>query len=533
MIKLLKYIQVFFFGLLIIITASCSYSNFDADNNITEVTVYPGLDPDYINVEIPPNIAPLNFIIEEQGTEYYVKIYSINEEPIEIYSTESKINIPMNQWKNILTKNTGNELTFDIYVKGDNENWKKYKSITNSISKDPIDSHIAYRLIMPAYNYWNEIGIYQRNLENFDESPIILNKLTGKSCINCHNFRANDPDNMVLHLRAGDASGTLLIKDGKAKKINTSTDFNKAGAYPSWHPNGNLIAFSSNNLILFFHAKGVARDVLDKGSDIIVYDIEKNMITTTPQISGPERMENFPWWSPDGKYLYYSSAPGFKTYMSDINGESYLDFNNIQYDLMRIPYDEKTGEWGHAETVLSAEITGLTILEPRISPDGRYALVTMGKYGNFPIYLTDSDVYLIDLNTFEYRRLECNSDDSDSFHSWSSSGRWFSFASKRRDGILGRIYFSHFDENGNISKPFLMPQKDPSTNNTFFKNYNVPELIKGPVKVSAQELARVAFDNENMLKAQLDPKVQARIKNNELEERKQNQDKPDHFYSQQ
>ena len=78
-----------------------------------------------------------------------------------------------------------------------------------------------------------------------------------------------------------------------------------------------------------------------------------------------------------------------------------------------------------------------------------------------------------------------------------------------------------------------MPQKDPSTNNTFFKNYNVPELIKGPVKVSAQELARVAFDNENMLKAQLDPKVQARIKNNELEERKQNQDKPDHFYSQQ
>ena len=43
----------------------------------------------------------------------------------------------------------------------------------------------------------------------------------------------------------------------------------------------------------------------------------------------------------------------------------------VGYDLMRIAYDIDTGEWGEPETVLSAEKTGLSIVLPRPSPDGR------------------------------------------------------------------------------------------------------------------------------------------------------------------
>lgn len=534
MSKYFNHSTILFLFLMILTVTYCSMHESKIDeSNIAEISNQPRIDPDYTDIIIPPNIAPTNFIIQEDGIEYYVKISSSTGKPIEIYSESSDIRIPINPWKCLLETNKGEKLVFDILAKSENGTWQKYKSINNKISNDKIDSHLAYRLIMPAHNYWNEIGIHQRNLQNFDESPILLNKMTGDNCMNCHNFRSNNPDNMLLHIRKGPSSGTLLVQNGKVKKINTSTDFNRAGAYPSWHPNGKLIAFSANNLMLFFHAQGPSRDVLDRGSDLILYDIESNMVTTSPQVSGPERMENFPWWSPDGKYLYYSSAPGFDNYVKNLDGEVYLDYDKIRYDLMRIPYDIVTGEWGQAETVLSSEKTGLTILEPRISPDGRYMLVTMTDYGNFPIYMHQSDVYIINLEINAYKRLEINSDESDSFHSWSSNGRWFAFASKRRDGVLGRVFFSHFDENAIVSKPFLMPQEDPTFHSTFFKNYNVPELIKGPVKVTAQELRRVAYDNENMLNAKLDPKVQVRIKNLELQKHKHNQTEDDSHYSQQ
>ena len=42
------------------------------------------IDPDYSGTVIPPNIAPLNFIVKEPGTRYYVKISSKEGKKIEI-----------------------------------------------------------------------------------------------------------------------------------------------------------------------------------------------------------------------------------------------------------------------------------------------------------------------------------------------------------------------------------------------------------------------------------------------------------------
>ena len=55
-----------------------------------------------------------------------------------------------------------------------------------------------------------------------------------------------------------------------------------------------------------------------------------------------------------------------------------------------------------------------------------------------------------------------NSEMSDTYHSWSSTGRWFVFASKRDDGLYGKPYFAHVSAGGKVSKPFLLPQKSPS-----------------------------------------------------------------------
>ena len=127
---------------------------------------------------------------------------------------------------------------------------------------------------------------------------------------------------------------------------------------------------------------------------------------------------------------------------------------------------------------------------PRISPDGRYILFCMARCGNFPVYMPDSDLYLMDLGTKEYRRLFINSEQADTFHSWSSNSRWIVFSSKRMGGLFTRPFISYVDRSGRIAKPFVLPQRDPQFYDSFLKTFSVPELITGPVTVSPRALAR-------------------------------------------
>jgi hypothetical protein len=478
--------------------------------NYNSIDRLPDIYPDYTETVIPPNIAPMNFIVKEKGDGYFVKITSKVGGPIEISSENPKIIIPFDQWKDLLSQNRGQNLQIELYTKGSGGKWNKFKTIDNQIANENIDSHLAYRLIHPGHNLWNKLGIYQRNLENYDEKPILLNRATDESCMNCHSFCNNDPNRMLLHLRAGPANGTLIITPDKMVKVNTATDFNKAGAYPAWHPSGKLIAMSVNKLTLFFHSVGEVRDVLDHASDIFLYLIDSNMVTTCPDISKPDRLETFPAWSPDGKYLYFCSAPKIETFMTEKDGKKDLLYNKIRYDLMRISYNIKDGTWGKLETVLSSAETGMSITEPRVSPDGNYLLFTMADYGNFPIYLKSSDIYLLDLKNGRYFKPEVNSNRTESFHSWSSNSRWFVFSSKRGDGFVARPYFSYFDKEGKAHKPFVLPQEDPDFYDSFLFTFNVPELIKGPVTVSPQQLIKTAYDHNKFLQARLDPKIEPR-----------------------
>jgi Tol biopolymer transport system component len=208
-----------------------------------------------------------------------------------------------------------------------------------------------------------------------------------------------------------------------------------------------------------------------------------------PELADKDQLETYPSWSPDGKHLYYCSAPILWKDRSAVPPENY---DKVQYDLRRISYDVETDRWGQAETVLSAARTGRSILLPRVSPDGRFLLFCMCRYGCFPIYQPSSDLYLMDLATKQYRRLEINSEFSESWHSWSSNSRWIAFSSKRQGGLFTRTYFSYVDDAGKVHKPFVLPQESPSYYDSLLETYSVPELITGPVPVGASKLARAS-----------------------------------------
>lgn len=446
--------------------------------------------PDYTGTVIPPNIAPLNFSIQEDGESYYVKVHSSTGPAVDVLSNSPSIVIPRKSWHKLLEANRGQQLYFDIYVKTNEGRWNRFSGIDNKIASEDIDPYLVYRKIHPGHNLWRRMGIYQRNLENFSEFIVLDNEHYRRGCVNCHTFRANHPDKMLIGIRSADyGSSAVLAADGKVKKIGT-----KFG-YTSWHPSGRLAAYSVNRVGQFFHtANREVRDVIDLDSLLAYFLVESETVKTTENLSKKDRLETYPAWAPDGRYLYFCSAPMRWSNTIEQVPEHY---DEIRYDLLRISYDIKNNQWGELETILSAEDTGLSILEPRISPDGRWLLFCMCNYGCFPVYQRSSDLYLIDLRIsqqtgqYKYRRLDINSDQSDSWHSWSGNSRWIVFSSKRNYGKFTRIYISYVDEQGKVYKPMIVPQRDPDYYGRCLKTFSVPELVTGPVKTTGEKLARV------------------------------------------
>ena len=477
--------------------------------NCTSIDRQPTIFPDYTETILPPNIAPTNFIIKEKGKAYYVQISSSKGHDIEIFSQSPNIKIPIESWRNLLKQNLEEPLLITIFVNNEKNEWSRYAPIKNKIAKEQINTHLVYRLMKPLYQYWDKLGIYQRDLNSYDERPIVLNSTMGKNCVNCHSFHNFNPDRMIFHMRGG-AVGTsmILAYDNEIHKVDTSTPFNHATSYRSWHPNGKLIAFAFNTVKQVFHAHGKNLDVYDRVSDLLLYNVQTNTITTTPKISSSEHIETHPEWSPDGKYLYFCSCPAL-----DIYGKHDELLKKMRYNLMRIRYDAEKDLWGEIEPVLKASELGLSIAHPKPSPDGKHILFCMSQYSYFPLYMPDSDLYILDTQTKEFRKAEkINSNRAESYHCWSSNGRWIVFSSKRQDGICTHPYFSYFDTDGKFSKPFLLPQEDPRYYQSRAVVYNIPEFVNGPVKIPSQKIIKSAWSKQ-IIKAKLDPKVEKKSDN--------------------
>jgi hypothetical protein len=440
------------------------------------------ISPDYSGIAIPPNIAPLNFTIKEEGEKYLVRLYAGSGKSITISSASGKIHIPEKKWKKLLQLCQGKNIFIDIFVKKEH-GWLKFPPVINYITNEPIDSYLAYRLIEPGFESWNKMGIYQRCVENFLETPVMINDMSDDNCMNCHSFCRNDSHTMMFHMRAKH-SGTVIYRNGKLKKVNTKTSQTiSPGVYPAWHPGGQYIAFSVNHIGQAFHAVSRLKiEVTDTLSDLMVFDAAKNEVFSSPAISSRERFETFPAWSPDGKYLYYCSARAMTE----------TQFDQIRYDLLRISFDTATCQFGSVDTIVSAALMNRSVSFPRISPDGKYLLFCMSDFGNFSIWHPESDLFLKNLESGEVSKPDINSPQSESYHNWSSEGRWIVFSSRRIDGLFTRLYFSYFDTSGKAYKPFILPQKDPEFYDTFLKSYNVPELVSSKIDHNPHSLSDIA-----------------------------------------
>ena len=442
---------------------------------VTNAVRAPTLSPDYARIIIPPNIAPLNFKVEEPGTSYRVEFRSTKGQPLTVTSRNGAICIPMRPWHELVGANAGEQLCCDVSVRDRQGRWSRFTTVTNLIAQEQIDRCLVYRLLRPLYSIYVNIGIYQRDLKSFSERPVLENQHTGGGCLNCHTFLNHRPDTFALDTRGETNSHpTLLVVSNEVARVD------KTLGYLSWHPSGRLLAFSANKFSLFYHTCSETRDVFDARSNLGIYRIDSNVVVVPPALALPHRNETWPCWSPDGKYLYYCSGPRLAV----------DHFRQVRYDLMRIGYDIAQDRWGEPEVLLSAQDSGGSAAQPKVSPDNRYVLFCLAKYGNFPAYQPSSDLFVLELQSRRCRGLSLNSDQADSWHCWSSNGRWIVFSSKRLDGLFTRPFFSYVARDGEFSKPFVLPQADAAFYESCLQTFNLPELVVGPIQVKESALAR-------------------------------------------
>ena len=468
----------------ILINIACSRhpENVVLDNELPEIW------PDFTGATFPSNIAAPAFRVKDAGDKFFVEIGETGSDPyISMSSKSGEFLPPLDKWHQLLEMAKGSSIYFRVFIEKKDIPAVQKKDMVCSVATYPVDPYIAYRLLYPGYVFWDRMGIYQRNLADYTEEPVLENLDIDHQCLNCHSFSNWSPETMMIHVR-GKKGGTLIRKNGTTKKvIPNCPELQNGATYPAWHPTGDYIAFSANKVQQLFHSKGPkTTEVADLASDMTVYDLKKGKAITCPAISGDEWMETFPNWSPDGKALYFCRA---KAYKEDTKIDS------IRYDLCKIGFDPSSGKFGEVEVIVNAADNSKSVSFPRVSPDGKWLLFTLSDYGNFSIWHPEADLYLLDLDNHNIRCVdELNSDNVESYHSWSSNGKWIVFSSKRMDGLWARPFIAYFDSStGRFGVPFPVPQKDSYFYDNFFKTFNVPEFIGSKV-TETEDFLRAVMD---------------------------------------
>lgn len=429
------------------------------------IDALPDIFPDYTEVTVPSTIAPLTFGVP--GAEHIKAIFR-NEKGRELWTEgDEYLTIEPTEWQELLMD--GGQLQVQLSVwDNTHPDGATYRSFNIHVSKDAIDPYVTYRLIPPGYEGWRDMGIYERKLSNYDVKTLVDNTENRNACMNCHTSCLGDSATYVYHLRS-EKGATIIHHNGVDDRVDLrALADGRHGSHPAWHPSRRWIAFSANDTKQIFYARSRDKiEAFDLWSDLYIYDVNNKRAILDERFTDSLHWETYPCFSPDGEWLYFSTACAVH-----IPEEA----RELHYDLVRVPFDSETGRLGNTvDTLYNSSKRGGTALMPRLSPDGNLLLYTVAEYGAFNLYHKEAD---FEMMRADGRIIDCsaiNSTDAESYHSWSSNGRWMLFSSKRVDGRYTRLFIAHWDGE-KWGKPFMLPQQDPRQDIRLMMAYNVAEF---------------------------------------------------------
>lgn len=477
-------------------------------NKVAKISI---LNPFDGSVFPPEIIAPsFQWIDNSKGVDnWQITIdFGDNANLIKTEVTTSKWRPERELWEAIKTRSLEKKATVTICGFKSILGVKKQASeqkITISTSKDSVGSPIFYRDVPLPFSFalQNLSSIRWRlgDIASEKQSTVVLENLP--VCGNCHSF-SNDGKYIGMDVDYANDKGSYIIAEIENNialsdnKIITWSDYKREeeqltfGLLSQVSPDGRFAVSTVKDRSifvpiddlpysqLFFPIKGI----------LVVYDRMTKKFWSLPGADNPVYVQSNPTWSPDGKYLIFARSRAYhdekilksadvvlnpKLAKPFLNGEQ-----GFKFDLYRIPFNEGNG--GKAEPIKNASNNGMSNYFARISPNGKWIVFTKAK--NFMLLQPDSKLYIMPSEGGKARKMNCNTSEMNSWHSWSPNGKWLVFSSKV-NGAHTQLYLTHIDENGNDTPPVLLEKLTISN-----RAANIPEFVN----IHPDELVSIVDD---------------------------------------
>ena len=453
----------------------------------------------------PPEIVAPTFVWSDktEGVRSWTVLVRLDDkgEVLRFPTTEPRWRPSEADWARIKQGSVQRDAEVAIVGLGPDAKASSSSTVRIRTSTDPVGDSIFYREVplpfISAVQDPSRIRWRYGSVDSETAPPIVLEDLP--VCGNCHSF-SGDGSVLGLDVDYGNDKGAYAILPVSKQmtlndeKIITWSDYRKNdgeatfGLLSKVSPDGRYVVSTVKDRAvfvatpdiwysqLFFPIKGI----------LVVYDTQTGSFKALPGADDPEYVQSNPTWSPDGKSIVFART---KAYKKDVvaNATSVLlsekdvpefvnDKEPFKFDLYRVPFND--GRGGKAEPIEGASHNGKSNYFAKFSPDGKWIIFC--KAENYMLLMPDSELFIIPAAGGEARRLRANTPRMNSWHSWSSNGRWLVFSSKANTAYT-QLFLTHIDENGESTPPVVLERFTGSD-----RAANIPEFVPLPANAIAK-----------------------------------------------